>query len=173
MAPNRAWLSRIDNPPPGAKVSTAADDARAHQRLMTTRRMIDGVFKDFDLVVVPTTRMAAPKINDSLKREMTDTRGPEGHATKVYDFFAEDSGCTNTHPFDSFGIPAISVPCGFTASGLPVGIMIAGPHFAEGRVLALAYAYQQATAWHTRSPTLTGQTEVPPIVEVEPPAAKT
>lgn len=174
MPPNRAWLSHIDNPPPGSKVASAADDAREHQRLMTTRRMIDSVFKDFDLVVVPTTRMAAPKINDSLKREMSETRGTERHATKVYDFFAEDSGCTNTHPFDAFGIPALSMPCGFTASGLPVGIMIAGPHFAEGRVLALAYAYQQATGWHNKSPPLTSQTEVPPIVEAaEPPTAKT
>jgi aspartyl-tRNA(Asn)/glutamyl-tRNA(Gln) amidotransferase subunit A len=53
---------------------------------------------------------------------------------------------------------------------MPIGLMIAGPHFAEGKVLALAYAYQQATDWHKRKPLLTPSTPVPPIVEVEPKA---
>jgi aspartyl-tRNA(Asn)/glutamyl-tRNA(Gln) amidotransferase subunit A len=58
----------------------------------------------------------------------------------------------NTLPFDVFGIPAISVPCGFTRAGLPVGLHIAGPRLGEARVLALAHAYEQATEWHTREP---------------------
>ena len=57
----------------------------------------------------------------------------------------------NTGQFNVYGIPAISVPCGFTAAGLPVGLMIAGPRFAEGRVLALAHAFEQATEWHTQA----------------------
>ena len=48
---------------------------------------------------------------------------------------------------------------------MPIGLMIAGPHFAEGKVLALAYAYQQATDWHTKRPMLTAETPVPPIIE--------
>jgi aspartyl-tRNA(Asn)/glutamyl-tRNA(Gln) amidotransferase subunit A len=163
MGPTRAGVEAGENPPPGSKIPTAADDARGLQRLMTTRRLIDGVFKDFDLAVVPTTIMAAPKINDALEHEVSQASGAK--PKKVYDFFTADSGCQNTYPFDSFGIPAISVPCGFTQAGLPVGLMIAGPHFAEGKVLALAYAYQQSTSWHTRSPSLTADTPVPPIVE--------
>jgi aspartyl-tRNA(Asn)/glutamyl-tRNA(Gln) amidotransferase subunit A len=62
-----------------------------------------------------------------------------------------------------YGIPAISVPCGFNDAGLPVGLMIAGPRFAEGRVLALARAFEQATDWHTRRPPLTPDTPVPAI----------
>jgi aspartyl-tRNA(Asn)/glutamyl-tRNA(Gln) amidotransferase subunit A len=174
MPPDRAWIARTQNPPAGAKGDTAAEDARELQRLRTTRRLIDDVFKGFDLVVAPTTRMAAPKINASLKREMQEIKDPQGRSAKIYDFFAEDSGCDNTHPFDAFGVPAISVPCGFTAAGLPVGLMIAGPHFAEGKVLALAYAYQQSTPWRTRAPDLTAKTPVPPIVEgEEAPPAKT
>jgi aspartyl-tRNA(Asn)/glutamyl-tRNA(Gln) amidotransferase subunit A len=56
---------------------------------------------------------------------------------------------------------------------MPIGLMIAGPHFSEGKVLALAYAYQQATSWHTKRPPLTAETIVPPIIEGKPaPEAK-
>jgi aspartyl-tRNA(Asn)/glutamyl-tRNA(Gln) amidotransferase subunit A len=65
---------------------------------------------------------------------------------------AEPDLIRNTLPFDVFGIPAISVPCGFTRAGLPVGLHIAGPRLGEARVLALAHAYEQATDWHTREP---------------------
>lgn len=58
----------------------------------------------------------------------------------------------NTSPFDFFGLPAITVPCGFTSSGLPIGLQIAGAPFAESTVLALAYAYEQAPEWHKRRP---------------------
>ena len=62
-----------------------------------------------------------------------------------------------------YGIPAISVPCGFTSAGLPVGLMIAGPRFSEARVLALANAYERATEWHTRKPPLQPDTPVPAL----------
>ena len=71
----------------------------------------------------------------------------------------------NTGQFNVYGIPAISVPCGFTSAGLPVGLMIAGPRFAEGRVLALAHAFEQATEWHTKRPPLTPDTPVPPLAK--------
>jgi aspartyl-tRNA(Asn)/glutamyl-tRNA(Gln) amidotransferase subunit A len=166
MPPTRARFERMENPPPGTKEVTAADAARARQMLMTTRRMIDASFKDFDLVVVPTTREVQPKINDSLAREAAGGGGGGGaKPMKVYDFFTSASGCTNTSPFDAYGVPAISLPCGFTPDGMPIGLMISGPHFSEGKILALAYAYQQATDWHTKRPPLTPQTAVPPIVE--------
>jgi aspartyl-tRNA(Asn)/glutamyl-tRNA(Gln) amidotransferase subunit A len=86
----------------------------------------------------------------------------------MYDWFESGSACSNTSPFDVYGIPAITVPCGFSKSGLPIGMMIAAPHFKEGTVLALAYAYQQATEWHKRTPVLTADMPVPPIVEGKP-----
>jgi aspartyl-tRNA(Asn)/glutamyl-tRNA(Gln) amidotransferase subunit A len=58
----------------------------------------------------------------------------------------------NTLTFNVLGLPSISVPCGFSSEGLPIGLMICGPRFSEGRLLALAAAYQQATQWHERSP---------------------
>ena len=113
------------------------------------------------MVVVPTVRYLPPKINSSLALEMAgNTR-----KMKVYEFFEGSSPCANTSPFDGYGIPAISVPCGFSPSGMPIGLMIAGPHFAESRVLALAYAYQQATEWHLKRPPLTPATPVPVINE--------
>jgi aspartyl-tRNA(Asn)/glutamyl-tRNA(Gln) amidotransferase subunit A len=53
------------------------------------------------------------------------------------------------------GIPAISVPCGFTESGLPLGLQFVGAAFDEVGILQLAQAYEQATEWHKRHPTLT------------------
>lgn len=145
------------------QASTASDSATAHNELVMIRRTIDATFRDqgIDLVVVPTTTSLPKKINDSLAREMSD-RTPK----KTYDFFDPTSGCTNTAPFDVYGIPALSLPCGFSKDGLPVGLMIAGPHFSEGKVLALAYAFQQATDWHKRMPEITPETPVPPLVEV-------
>jgi aspartyl-tRNA(Asn)/glutamyl-tRNA(Gln) amidotransferase subunit A len=88
-------------------------------------------------------------VDAAIKREETDVpRNPE---------------LENTQAFNAYGIPTISIPCGFTSAGLPVGLMIAGPRFAEGRVLALARAFEQATGWHTRRPPLTPDTPVPPL----------
>ena len=58
----------------------------------------------------------------------------------------------NTVPFDTNGCPTISVPCGFTADGLPIGLQISAAPLAEATVLALAHAYEQATDWHLRRP---------------------
>ena len=167
MLPDRTRFERMENPPAGTKFATAMESVKAHQQLATTRRMIDSHFTNFDVVVVPTTVMQAGKINDSLAQEARATP-PTG---KVYNWFETGGGCTNTRPFDLFGIPAISVPCGFTKDGLPIGLMIAAPHYQEGKVLALAYAYQQATQWHLKKPTLTADTPVPPIKEGTTPPA--
>ena len=142
--------------------SSAADSGRAHQNLATIRRTIDSGFNGFDLVVVPTVRFMPPKINASLIQEMAGA----SRKLKVYEFFEGSSPCANTTPFDGYGVPAISIPCGFSKVGMPIGLMIAGPHFSESEVLALAYAFQQATDWHLRRPPLTPDMPVPPIKEV-------
>jgi aspartyl-tRNA(Asn)/glutamyl-tRNA(Gln) amidotransferase subunit A len=49
------------------------------------------------------------------------------------------------------GLPAMSIPCGLL-DGLPLGLQLIGPHFAESRLLSAAHAYQQATDWHRRLP---------------------
>jgi aspartyl-tRNA(Asn)/glutamyl-tRNA(Gln) amidotransferase subunit A len=116
----------------------ASEYVRGHWRLELLRRTIDDAFKDVDLVVLPTRRRTPRTVDASIKREETDVpRNPE---------------LENTGAFNLYGIPAISIPCGFTSKGMPVGLMIAGPRFSEGRVLALAHAFEQATEWHRRAP---------------------
>jgi aspartyl-tRNA(Asn)/glutamyl-tRNA(Gln) amidotransferase subunit A len=65
------------------------------------------------------------------------------------------------------GLPAVSLPCGFSKSGLPIGLMIVGPTFSEGKVLAVANAYEKATQWHLRKPPLTPSTAVPPVISMD------
>ena len=101
------------------------------------RREISKVFTTTDLLVTPTTigppsAIAPIEGNASLDAERT----------------------RNTWPFDVLGLPAISVPCGFTSSGLPIGLQIVGAPFAESTVLTLAHAYERATDWHNRRPRL-------------------
>ena len=57
-----------------------------------------------------------------------------------------------TSPFDMSGSPTITMPCGFTDAGLPIGFQLVGPHLAEDVLLRAGHAYQQATDWHTRHP---------------------
>jgi aspartyl-tRNA(Asn)/glutamyl-tRNA(Gln) amidotransferase subunit A len=59
-----------------------------------------------------------------------------------------------TFPFDVLGVPALSVPCGFSRAGSPIGMQFIARPFEEGAVLRAAYAYEQATEWHTRRPAM-------------------
>jgi aspartyl-tRNA(Asn)/glutamyl-tRNA(Gln) amidotransferase subunit A len=53
-----------------------------------------------------------------------------------------------------YGLPAMTIPCGFTNSGLPIGLQISAAPFAETTMLALAHAYEELTEWHTRRPNI-------------------
>ena len=112
---------------------------RAQWQLAALRKTVDGAFTDFDLVVLPTNRIDPRTIADELKREEKAER-------------AEPENIFNSLAFNLYGIPALSVPCGFSRSGLPIGLTIAGPHFSEATILALGRAYEQATSWGTRRP---------------------
>ena len=58
----------------------------------------------------------------------------------------------NTRPFNVLGLPTISIPCGFSVAGLPIGMQVTGAPGAETTVLQAAHAYQGATRWHLRPP---------------------
>jgi aspartyl-tRNA(Asn)/glutamyl-tRNA(Gln) amidotransferase subunit A len=128
----------------------ATDYIRAKWELEGVRRRIDDAFTDFDLVVMPTQRILAPTLDELI------TRANENKTTNP-------RTTSNTAPFDYYGIPAISIPCGYSKSGLPIGLMIAGPRFSEGRIFALARAYEAATDWHSRKPPLSPSTPVPAV----------
>jgi aspartyl-tRNA(Asn)/glutamyl-tRNA(Gln) amidotransferase subunit A len=118
----------------GASVS-AQVYIEQRRRMTIARNTIADVFADVDVLVAPTCMSVPATI-----------------AAVLADPAAEPSLIRNTLPFNVFGIPAISVPCGFTRAGLPIGMQIIGPRLGEARVLALAHAYEQATEWHRREP---------------------
>jgi aspartyl-tRNA(Asn)/glutamyl-tRNA(Gln) amidotransferase subunit A len=116
----------------GARV-TAEAYIRGRRELDRIRRAVTAVFSTVDLLITPTTPVPPSTID----------RAEAGAAS-----------LRNTSPFDAYGLPTMSIPCGFTKLGLPIGIQISGPNWSEPRVLALAHAYEQASTWHTRSPQL-------------------
>lgn len=122
----------------GEKISTAEYVQRRREQ-DEARRNIAQAFADVDLIVTPTMPMPAPSIAE-LKANPETLRPAELRLLR------------NTRPFNVWGLPAISVPCGFTKDGLPIGLQIAGPHWREDLVLRLAFAYEQSTAWHRKSP---------------------
>jgi aspartyl-tRNA(Asn)/glutamyl-tRNA(Gln) amidotransferase subunit A len=110
---------------------------KARAELVKARGRITDVFDKVDVIVTPTTPIPAPSITE-LKLIPEQLRPRELVLLR------------NTRPFNVWGIPAISVPCGFTKAGLPIGLQIAGPWGRDDFVLKAAYAYEQATEWHKR-----------------------
>jgi len=122
----------------GERVS-AAEYIQRRRELDQERCRAHEFFAEVDLLVTPTMPIPAPAIAD-LKKDPAALRPVELALLR------------NTRPFNVWGLPAISVPCGFTKSGLPIGLQIAGPHWREDLLLRLAHAYESATEWHRRRP---------------------
>ena len=125
----------------GAKVSTTAY-IEGRRELARLRRDIRAVFADVDLLITPTTAVMPATVDAALNDPGTPPAGGVAPTLR------------NTQPFDIYGIPALSLPCGFSSNGLPIGLSISGPALGEPAVLALAHAYEQATEWHRRMPPL-------------------
>jgi len=118
---------------------SVADYVNARREMERLRWNADDVFSSVDLLVTPTTAIAPITID-------------AGYLDPPLPSDGTPIEFRNTHMFDVLGLPAISIPCGFTRDGMPIGLQITGPRFGESRVLTLAHAYQQITDWHTRSP---------------------
>jgi Asp-tRNA(Asn)/Glu-tRNA(Gln) amidotransferase A subunit family amidase len=112
---------------------------RARADLEQSRRAIAKIFESVDVIVTPATPLPAPAISE-LKQNPEQLRPREIVLLR------------NTRPFNVWGIPAISVPCGFTKAGLPIGLQIAAAAGRDDLVLAVAHAYEQATDSHKRRP---------------------
>jgi aspartyl-tRNA(Asn)/glutamyl-tRNA(Gln) amidotransferase subunit A len=112
----------------------AADYAQARLEVDILRREIKKVFTAVDVLVMPT--LPSPPV--------LIAEGSNPAAVSI----------RNTSPFDVLGLPAITLPCGFTALGLPIGLQMVGAPFAELTVLAVAHAYERETQWHNRHPKL-------------------
>jgi aspartyl-tRNA(Asn)/glutamyl-tRNA(Gln) amidotransferase subunit A len=124
----------------GADVS-ASTYIQAKRQLEYVRHSVGQVFDQIDLLITPTVRIPPHRIED-LQGDPDSIRAKELEMLHT------------TRPINFTGLPTISVPCGFTLSGLPIGMQITGPAGCEAQVLSLAYAYEQATEWHTRKPSL-------------------
>jgi len=125
----------------GMKVS-AVDYLRAMEVRGEARRELDAVFEGVDAIIAPASPIPAPRIGES---ELTIA----GSKLPVRALLVGTS-----RPANVSGHPAISIPCGFTPDGLPVGLQLIGPRWGEARLLAIAAAYQRATDWHLRRPPL-------------------
>ena len=118
-----------------AAVIDAATYIEARQELDRVRRSVGDVFSKVDLLITPTTLVPPITISEALNMSPT----PAGEVW-----------LWNTRPFNAYGFPTISIPCGFTQAGLPIGLQIAGPHFTEGNLLSFVHAFEQATPEHRK-----------------------
>src|SRR5260370_15725249 len=123
----------------GADVTTSAY-IQSRRQLEQIRHSVSRLFDSVDLVITPTAPVPPFAI--------ADLADPDTARAK------ELLMLRNTRPFNPLALPTISVPCGFTRAGLPIGMQITGPPGGEATVLRLAYSYQPATEWHNRNTTL-------------------
>jgi aspartyl-tRNA(Asn)/glutamyl-tRNA(Gln) amidotransferase subunit A len=115
---------------------TSAEYILARRAQVTLRRQFEGFFDQYDILLTPTTAITAPPIEgpDAIEQARLLTR--------------------YTAPFNLTGLPALSLPCGFSSGGLPIGLQLIARPWAEAKILQAAYAYEQATEWHRRKPSL-------------------
>lgn len=119
----------------GAK-TTSTEYILARRTQAEIRKRCEQFFETYDLLILPTTPVAAPTI------EGNDAVEQAGRLTRF------------TAPFNLTGLPALSIPCGFTKAGLPIGLQIVSRAWADAKVLNAGYAFEQATEWHKRRPNL-------------------
>lgn len=111
------------------------NNAKHVQRLI--RYEFNQAFEDVDLLMMPTQACPAFKFGayDDNKLQMD-----------LQDYF--------TAAVNLAGVPGISIPCGFSQNGLPIGFQLIGPHLSESKLFQVGHAYQQMTDWHTKNPSL-------------------
>ena len=132
---DRMTPSMVESIEKGTRWS-AIDWVRAHDRRTTLFRAVQALFERFDVIATPTM-IAPPKPLDA----------GGSIATEMYAEWAAP-----LYPFNLTGHPAISVPAGFTADGLPAGLQLIGPWFAEERLLNVAALLEERDRWHERRP---------------------
>ena len=112
---------------------SAVDYLRAMRVRAEASRALAKVFEQCDVLMAPTLLQGAPPVDRSLNETWVNMGGNGGFGNLT-------------------GLPSISVPMGFTAGGLPLGLEIIGAPYEEAKILALAQIFQQETGWHRRKP---------------------
>jgi aspartyl-tRNA(Asn)/glutamyl-tRNA(Gln) amidotransferase subunit A len=123
---------------------TTLDYVNGRRALEEVRRSIMNVFNEVELLVTPTVPVPPITIEE---------------ASMMSPPLAGEVWLRNTRPFNAYALPTISIPCGFTENGLPIGLQISAPKYHEEMALALAYKYEQATEWHKVRPGLWEENE--------------
>lgn len=108
------------------------------RRIEELRRQVAEVFETVDVLITPTSRTLPFTVDEASKRDNG--------------VIAVEPTLSNTRPFNIFGLPTISIPCGVSRAGLPIGMQITAAAWQEARVLAVARAYERKTEWHTLTP---------------------
>jgi aspartyl-tRNA(Asn)/glutamyl-tRNA(Gln) amidotransferase subunit A len=111
--------------------------AKAQAVRTMIQRDFDTVFQDVDLLVSPVMPTPAFRLGERLEDPL------QMYLSDIY-----------TIPASLAGLPAISVPCGLSGKGLPIGLQLVGRLFEENIVLRAAYAYEQATNWRSKRPVI-------------------
>ena len=122
----------------GADVA-ATQYIQAYRDLLRQRREILQLFEQIDLIITPATPLLPPSFAE-LESNPDQLRSRELVMLR------------NTRPFNVLGLPSVSLCCGFSKSGLPIGVQISGAPGSDGVVLALAHAYQKQAGWHIKRP---------------------
>ena len=121
---------------------SAADYLRAQQGRTLFNQQTRNLLNEVDLLAGPTEPVTAPTLLADHVQAGEHSVGTTAALTQY------------TRPYNITGFPAISVPCGFSHSGLPIALQLCGKPFSEPTVLRAAHAYEQATEWHKRRPPL-------------------
>jgi len=128
----------------GAQVR-AVHYLRAFEVKREVEQDFDSAFKRVEAILAPAVPIAAPQIGEN---EVKITGEKETLRSALVRM---------NRPANLTGHPAIAIPCGFTREGLPVGLQLIGPKWGEATLLAIAYAFEQATNWHTSHPLFLGE----------------
>jgi aspartyl-tRNA(Asn)/glutamyl-tRNA(Gln) amidotransferase subunit A len=118
----------------------AVDYLKAQQVRERVREDFRAAFEQADAIIAPTTPIVAPHLREQETRIGQQTESVRAALVRM------------NRPANFTGFPVISVPCGFTRGGLPIGMALHGPEWGEAKLLRIAHAYEQATVWHLRHP---------------------
>ena len=126
-------------------VTPAVDYIKAQRARSAYNAQLEDAMEKYDLLLAPSVAVGATGID----QEFVEAGGKQENALSLMSRL--------TRPFNLTGQPTISIPCGFTSEGMPIGMQLAGRQWQETTALRAAHAYEQATEWHTRRPSLNAE----------------
>ena len=137
--------------------ATAVSYLQSLQQTQRASAFLEESLKGYDALILPTTVIPAPLSStmaaieeravaasrEAKSRGEVPPRRMEGPMAIAGPYIG---------PINHSGQPALSIPCGFTKSGLPIGLMVVGKRFTESKILSIGHAYQKETGWHANRP---------------------